>query len=288
MVTVPGKQLPSVELNLRYPPLRGWAFLRACRIGSAEHRNRTLPSKIGPSSSDAMMDELELSTGGLTALHLRLGLRFESQPARPARSLSFGAIMTFLFQHPARIALLVFAVMALIVLAFAAALHNWHRVGALYRRCFSRSRRERQFIAVAAFYLSFALVRFVAHAVRSGVAPFHDLAIAGRHIHHLVFGILILLAVGYGWLLEFGSQIHVNSRVSGRIMALFYGIGAALTLDEFALWLNLEDVYWAEEGRASVDAVLLFGAFMIVGLLGGRFLRLLASEALRPFTALRR
>jgi hypothetical protein len=136
--------------------------------------------------------------------------------------------------------------------------------------------------------LSFAIIRFVTHAIHSGVAPFHDLEIAGRHIHHLVFGILILLAVGYGWLLEFGSVIHTSSRVSGRVMAMLYGIGAALTLDEFALWLNLEDVYWAQEGRASIDAVLLFGAFMITGLLGGRFFRLLTREALRPFAIRRR
>jgi hypothetical protein len=196
--------------------------------------------------------------------------------------------MAFPILHPARVALLVFAAMTLAVLVFAAALHNWHRVGVLYRRCFSRSRRERQFIAAASFYLAFAIVRFVTHAIRSGVAPFHDLEISGRHIHHLVFGILILLAVGYGWLLEFGSEISANSRLSGRVMAMLYGIGAALTLDEFALWLNLEDVYWVREGRASIDAVLLFGAFMIVGLLGSRFFRLLAREALRPFAGLRR
>jgi hypothetical protein len=195
---------------------------------------------------------------------------------------------SFVAFHPARIALLAFLVVALVVLGFAAALRNWRRVGALYRRCFSRSRRERQFIAAAAFYLSFAVVRVIAHAIRSGVPPFHDFAIGGRHIHHLVFGILILLAVGYGWLLEFGSQIQAHSRVSGRVMSLLYGVGAALTLDEFALWLNLEDVYWAEEGRVSVDAVLLFGGFMTAGLLGGRFLRLLAREALKPFAAPRR
>jgi hypothetical protein len=190
--------------------------------------------------------------------------------------------------HPARIALVVFAVIALTGFALAAALHNWHRVGALYRRCFSSSRRERQFIAALSFYLSFAIIRFITHAIRSGVGPFHDLEIGGRHIHHLVFGILILLAVGYGWLLEFGSVIRANSRVSGRVMAMFYGIGAALTLDEFALWLNLEDVYWLQAGRASIDAVLLFGALMTFGLLGSRFFRLVTREALRPFASLRR
>ena len=50
---------------------------------------------------------------------------------------------------------------------------------------------------------------------------------------------------------------------------MFYGIGAASTLDEFALWLNLRDVYWAREGRESIDAVILFGSFLLIGLWGG-------------------
>jgi hypothetical protein len=59
---------------------------------------------------------------------------------------------------------------------------------------------------------------------------------------------------------------------------LLYGAGAALTLDEFALWLNLEDVYWAREGRASIDAVILFGALLLIGVWGGRFLGALVRE----------
>ena len=58
-------------------------------------------------------------------------------------------------------------------------------------------------------------------------------------------------------------------------MALLYGAGAALTLDEFALWLNLEDVYWSQEGRASIDAVILFGALLSAGIWGRGFLRAL-------------
>lgn len=65
-------------------------------------------------------------------------------------------------------------------------------------------------------------------------------------------------------------------------MSFLYGVGAALTLDEFALWLNLEDVYWQRQGRASIDAVLLFGALLAIGLAGGRFLAAVAREALGP------
>jgi hypothetical protein len=55
-----------------------------------------------------------------------------------------------------------------------------------------------------------------------------------------------------------------------------------LTLDEFALWLNLQDVYWERQGRVSIDAVLLFGALLVIGVLGGRFFRAIAHEALVP------
>lgn len=69
-------------------------------------------------------------------------------------------------------------------------------------------------------------------------------------------------------------------------MSFLYGVGAALTLDEFALWLNLEDVYWHRQGRASIDAVLLFGALLAIGLAGGRFLAAVAREALGPLRAI--
>jgi hypothetical protein len=61
-------------------------------------------------------------------------------------------------------------------------------------------------------------------------------------------------------------------------MSLLFGVGAALTLDEYALWLNLRDVYWEREGRVSIDAVLLFGSLLVIGILGGPFLRALVHE----------
>ena len=65
-------------------------------------------------------------------------------------------------------------------------------------------------------------------------------------------------------------------------MSLLYGVGAALTLDEFALWLNLQDtVYWTREGRASLDAVLLFGAALLIGIWGRGFLKALPGEIFR-------
>jgi hypothetical protein len=90
----------------------------------------------------------------------------------------------------------------------------------------------------------------------------------GRHIHHLVPGIFILLAVGYGWLCEVGTGSDSSSIFVSGLMSLLYGLGAALTLDEFALWLNLKDVYFLREGRSSIDAVILFGSLLAIGAWG--------------------
>ena len=95
-----------------------------------------------------------------------------------------------------------------------------------------------------------------------------------------MWGILLLLGVGYGWLIETGAGSASSSVLASRTMALLYGAGAALTLDEFALWLNLEDVYWSQEGRASIDAVILFGALLSAGIWGRGFLRALGHEVL--------
>jgi hypothetical protein len=140
--------------------------------------------------------------------------------------------------------------------------------------------RERLFIASVAFFITFAIVRLLTHSIHAGRGPFHDVVTSsGRHFHHMVWGIWLLLIVGYVWLAQVGTGMGGASKFCGRLFALLYGIGAALTLDEFALWLNLRDVYWEREGRASVDAVLLFGALLSIGIFGGRFFHSLAREA---------
>jgi hypothetical protein len=83
----------------------------------------------------------------------------------------------------------------------------------------------------------------------------------GLHVHHLVFGIVLLLATGFALALQPPSPWL-------EIFAAGFGIGAGLTLDEYALWLHLEDVYWAEEGRRSVDAVVIatvLGGLLLMG-----------------------
>ena len=137
----------------------------------------------------------------------------------------------------------------------------------IYRFHFQNERRERLFLASLAFLATFGIVRGITHMIRAGVGPFHNVASGTLHIHHLVWGILLLLAVGYLWLIEAG----VGSGWISSLTAILFGVGAALTLDEFALWLNLQDVYWASQGRESVDAVVIFAALLSVGIWGGPF-----------------
>ena len=143
----------------------------------------------------------------------------------------------------------------------------------LYHFHFQDERRERLFLASVAFLVTFAIVRGITHLIRAGVGPFHNVTSGGLHIHHLVWGILLLLVVGYVWLLEVG----VGSTWVASLTAIAFGVGAALTLDEFALWLNMQDVYWDRQGRESVDAVIIFAGLLSVGIWGWPFLRALTT-----------
>jgi hypothetical protein len=149
------------------------------------------------------------------------------------------------------------------------------RIPSLYGKHFAERRKERQFISSASFFVTFGIVRAITHAIRAGVGPFRNATPGGRHIHHMTFGIVGLLVVGYLWMLEVGTA--PTQRRSSRLTSGAYGAGAALTLDEFALWLNLQDVYWAKQGRESIDAVVLFGALLSLSMVGKDFLRELAS-----------
>jgi hypothetical protein len=88
---------------------------------------------------------------------------------------------------------------------------------------------------------------------------------------------LLLLVVGYVWLIEQGTGSNWLASAS----AIAYGVGAALTLDEFALWLNLQDVYWTGPGRVSVDAVVIFAAGLSLGIWGGPFMREVAEHLVK-------
>jgi hypothetical protein len=156
------------------------------------------------------------------------------------------------------------------------------RIAAHYRREFANPRQERLFISSVTFLGAFGGARAITHAIQHRRGPFHNLSIGGRHLHHLVFGIGGLLAVGYLWLVLVGTEDRPGA--ASRATAALYGVGSALTLDEFALWLNLQDVYWAKQGRESIDAVAVFGGLLSIGVWGGPFWRALARDLRAAFS----
>src|SRR5664279_801903 len=170
---------------------------------------------------------------------------------------------------------------ALLLLAFASLvavvlliLLQLTRLGYLVRSTIPDRPRRRMFIASVAFLLTFAGVRILVHRIMYHESHFQWVVVHGMHIHHLVWGILILLLVGYGWLLDLGRSHSPLSIFFSRLMSVGYGVGAALTLDEFSIWLDLEpDAYWSREGRFSIDAVILFGGILAVGAWGAPFFR---------------
>jgi hypothetical protein len=152
------------------------------------------------------------------------------------------------------------------------------RAAAAYRRSFQDTRRERLFLSSVSFFTTFAATRTITHAIRDGRGPFHNLSAGGRHLHHLVFGIAGLLGSGYLWMIHAETPTGDTDDALGKFNSVLYGGASALTLDEFALWLDLQDVYWTKQGRESVDAVLLFGGLLSIGLWGGPFFRELFRE----------
>jgi hypothetical protein len=167
--------------------------------------------------------------------------------------------------------LLAFATLVVIVLLV---LLQLTRLGFLIRATIPDRPRQRMFIASVAFVITFVGVRLLVMSIRAGVGPFNWVTVRGHHIHHLVWGILILLLVGYGYLLELGRSHSPMSIFFSRLMSVSYGVGAALTLDEFALWLSLEpDAYWTAQGRISIDAVILFGSVLAMGAWGAPFFK---------------
>jgi hypothetical protein len=103
---------------------------------------------------------------------------------------------------------------------------------------------------LAGFLLTFLMTRGVTCLIRAQRGPFADLALGNLHLHHMVWGAVLVLGSGIA---EFG---FTPAAPWNLIPALVFGVGAALMLDEFALMIYLRDVYWSAEGRRSIDAVI--------------------------------
>ncbi len=135
--------------------------------------------------------------------------------------------------------------------------------------------KEAPFWVALSFTVTFGIVRYITYSIRkknlatrkhpqaaqhqqhhSGFG-FHDIEIGGIHLHHMVPGIILTLVAGYLAL--------VTGEKAKKPVSIMYGSGAALALDEFALWLELRDVYWAKDGRKSFDAVAIAGALFVGG-----------------------
>ncbi len=136
-----------------------------------------------------------------------------------------------------------------------------------YQTHIEEAGKEYHFLILAAFLLSWAFIRTSAHMIRAQVSwwPGNVQTKGGTHVHHLVWGILLLLSMGYiGISYDLGSPWI-------ELVAIAFGIGMGLTLDEFALWLNLQDVYWTEKGRQSIDAVVVTSSLLVIAVLGVQF-----------------
>lgn len=122
------------------------------------------------------------------------------------------------------------------------------------------------FVLLVAFLCTFLFIRTSARLMRSPRVPWWPGTVttdSGLHLHHLVWGIVLILFSG------FLSFVTADASPWNEILAAAFGIGAGLTLDEFALWIYLRDVYWTEEGRSSFDAVvvaLVIGGLIVCGL----------------------
>jgi hypothetical protein len=136
-------------------------------------------------------------------------------------------------------------------------------IASLYDRAIVDTGREPEFLFFVAFLATFAFIRTSAHLIHAQVSWWPgNVNVGGTHIHHLVWGILLLLIIGY-----VAVAIAPGSPWK-EIIAVLFGIGTGLTLDEFALWLDLEDVYWSAQGRRSIDAVIVAAAVSGMVLVG--------------------
>ncbi len=117
-------------------------------------------------------------------------------------------------------------------------------------------------LALAAFVLTFLVTRTITRLIRAGRGPFRNIKPGGLHVHHVVPGVVLMVVGG------FGAVAEGRHGFGAAVCAVLFGTGAGLVLDEFALILHLDDVYWTERGRKSVELVVLTAALVALVLAG--------------------
>ena len=117
-------------------------------------------------------------------------------------------------------------------------------------------------LCLGAFIVTFVVTRLITRMIRAGKGPFSDNSVGGLHVHHVVPGLVLMVIAGLVALrTEADGWLHVAGVV--------FGMGLALVLDEFALVLHLDDVYWEEQGRLSVDVVFVLAAVLFLAIVVG-------------------
>lgn len=117
-------------------------------------------------------------------------------------------------------------------------------------------------LALASFVLTFVITRVIVRLIRAGKGPFGNVKAGGVHIHHVVPGVVLTVIGG------FGAVASSRYGFGAAAFAVVFGMGTGLVLDEFALILHLDDVYWTEEGRQSVEVVVVTAALVGLALAG--------------------
>ncbi len=136
-------------------------------------------------------------------------------------------------------------------------------VGSEFQREIVDTGRLAAFVFFVALLGTFGFIRTSTHMIKAQVKWWPgNVSVGGTHVHHLVWGIVAMMIFGYI------GVVHQPESPWREIVAAFFGIGAGLTLDEFALWLELKDVYWEKDGRKSVDAMIVAGCLAAIGIVG--------------------
>lgn len=141
----------------------------------------------------------------------------------------------------------------------------FNRLADAYDTAIVGTGREAEFLLLVSFLAAFSFIRTSAHLIRAQVRWWPgNLEVRGTHVHHMVWGILMLIVLGYAGI------AFAPGPPWRELIAVGFGIAIGLTLDEFALWVELRDVYWLPQGRKSIDAVIVAATAGVLLLLGVR------------------